>query len=134
MSGPSPYFAFPGTAREALSFYQSVFGGDVRLNTYAEFGRTDGPGDAVAHGMLVGDVPLFAADAAEGEASFRAEGLLLSLLGADEPAVLRAWFDGLSAGGTIVDPLQERPWGDWDGQVKDRYGVTWLIGFEGSAL
>jgi PhnB protein len=30
-----------------------------------------------------------------------------------------------------VDDLQKRPWGASDGQVIDRYGLPWLIGFEG---
>ncbi len=59
---------------------------------------------------------------------------MLSLLGTAEPDVLRRWFDDLAADGTVVDALQERPWGDWDGVVRDAFGVTWLIGFEGPAL
>ncbi|MBT2501265.1 VOC family protein [Curtobacterium sp. ISL-83] len=132
--GPSPYFQFAGTARQALEHWQRVFGGDLRIATYADFSRTDGPADAVAHGQLAGDLQLFAADAADGEAPFAASGLLFSLLGAAEPEVLRGWFDALAEGGTVVDPLQERPWGDWDGIVQDAVGVTWLIGFEASAL
>ena len=31
----------------------------------------------------------------------------------------------------IVDDLQRRPWGATDGQVIDRYGLDWLIGFQG---
>jgi PhnB protein len=27
--------------------------------------------------------------------------------------------------------LQSRPWGASDGQVIDRHGLHWLIGFEG---
>ncbi len=34
--------------------------------------------------------------------------------------------------GRVVDDLQTRPWGDSDGQVIDRYGLHWLIGFEGN--
>ena len=30
----------------------------------------------------------------------------------------------------VVDDLQKRPWGASDGQVIDRYGRHWLIGFE----
>lgn len=48
--------------------------------------------------------------------------------------MLRHWFDALAEGGTVVDALQQRPWGDWDGTVRDAFGVTWLIGFEASAL
>jgi MFS family permease len=37
----------------------------------------------------------------------------------------------LGEGGRVVDDLQTRPWGGSDGQVIDRYGLHWLIGFEG---
>jgi PhnB protein len=57
--------------------------------------------------------------------------MMLSLLGTAAPSDLRGWFSRLSDGGRIVDDLQKRPWGDSDGQVIDRYGVHWLIGFAG---
>ena len=134
MTAPTPYLYLPGTAREALTFYADVFGGVVQLHTLAEFGRTDGPADAVAHGILAdGPVALFAADAVGGESPLRCEGLMFSLLGASSPAELRAWFSRLGEGGRVVDDLQERPWGASDGQVVDRYGLRWLIGFEHDA-
>jgi PhnB protein len=132
--GPSPYFQFDGTARQALERWRGVFGGEVRIATFADFSRTDGPADAVAHGQLHGEIEVFAADAAAGETPFAATGVLFSLLGAAEPDVLRGWFDALAVDGTVVDPLQERPWGDWDGIVRDAFGVTWLVGFEAAAL
>jgi PhnB protein len=55
---------------------------------------------------------------------------MFSLLGTTSAATLRAWFAKLAEGGTILDELQERPWGATDGQVVDRYGVRWLVGFE----
>jgi PhnB protein len=133
MSAPTPYFHFPlGTARDALTFYGDVFGCAVRLHTLEDFDRTDGPPDAIAHGYLVnGPVELFAADATGEEPSFRCEGMMLSLLGAAPPSTLRTWFSRLSEGGRIVDDLVARPWGASDGQVIDRYGLHWLIGFEG---
>ncbi|MCS5486367.1 VOC family protein [Curtobacterium flaccumfaciens pv. beticola] len=133
VSGPAPYFLLPGTARAALTRWQRVFGGELRIATYADFSRDDGPADAVAHGELVGGLRLFAADAGPDDESFAASGLLFSLLGAAEPEVLRRWFGELATDGTEVDPLQQRPWGDWDGTVRDAFGVTWLIGFEASA-
>jgi PhnB protein len=131
VTAPTPYLHLPGTAREALTFYGEVFGCPVQLHTYAEFNRTDGPADAIAHGYLHdGPVTLFASDVAGDEPAFRAEGLMLSLLGTAGPATLRAWFAGLSEGGRVVDALQVRPWGATDGQVVDRFGLHWLIGFE----
>jgi len=71
------------------------------------------------------------ADVGAGEAPFRSEGLMLALLGTAAPSTLRDWFSRLSEGGRVVDDLQTRPWGASDGQVIDRYGLHWLIGFEG---
>lgn len=102
------------------------------MHTFAEFQRTDGPAESIAHGYLVdGPVALFAADAAADEPSFRCEGLMLSLLGTASPAVVRGWFAALADGGQVVDDLEPRPWGASDGRVVDRYGVHWLLGFEG---
>lgn len=131
---PTPYFHFPGTAREALTFYADIFGGSAELHTFADFNRTDGPATAVAHGGLIeGPVALFAADVAGDEKPLESQGLMLSLLGAADPSTLTEWFSKLSDGGNVVDDLQKRPWGASDGQVIDRYGVHWLIGFEEGA-
>jgi PhnB protein len=117
-----------------LTFYGDVFGCAVQLHTFEEFNRTDGPADAVAHGYLrEGPVTLFASDVAGDEQPLRCEGMMLSLLGAAAPSVLAGWFSRLSDGGRVVDDLQARPWGASDGQVVDRYGLHWLIGFEGDA-
>ena len=131
MTGPTPYLSFPGPAREALTFYRTVFGGELVLNTLADFGRNDGHPDGIAHGMLRGPVELFAADASPGEPSVRVEGVLFALLGTAAPGTLQAWFAALCDGGTHVDPLQLRPWGEHDGQVTDAFGVRWLIGYQG---
>lgn len=127
------YVSFPGTAREALGFYADVFGGEVTLFTYAEFSRSDGPPDAIAHGILDGAVALAGSDAAAGEKSVRLEGVMLSLLGTAEPAVLHEWFDRLSEDGKVVNPLAPKPWGASDGQVIDRHGLHWLIGYENAS-
>ena len=132
MTAPTPYLHLPGTAHDALTSYAEVFGGRVVVHSFAEFGRADGPADAVAHGQLAdGPVALFAADVAGDEPPLRCSGLMFSLLGAADPATLRAWFSGLATGGRVVEDLQRRPWGASDGQVVDRFGVHWLIGFEG---
>ena len=127
MSGLTPYLTFPGTAQQALTFYRDVFGGELTLHTLADFGRDDGPADAIAHGILTGPVALFGSD---GEPSVRMDGVLFALLGTADPATLHSWFDALADGGTDIDPLQRRPWGASDGQVTDRFGARWLIGYE----
>lgn len=132
MTGSVPYLLFPGDAADALQQYAAIFGGELRLFTYAQAGRTDGPEDAIAHGMLVdGPVELAGADAATGEASVSMSGMFLSLLGTADAETLTGWFDALAEGGEVIDPLQRRPWGDHDGTLVDRHGVRWLIGYAG---
>jgi PhnB protein len=131
VTGLTPYILFDGQAREALTFYANVFGGATQLHTFGEFSRDDGPAEAIAHGLLFNSpVVLYGADVGEGDVPFRAQGLMLSLLGTADAATLRRWFASLSQGGEVVEELQQRPWGAFDGQVIDRFGLRWLIGFE----
>ena len=135
MTALAPYVFLPGTAREALHFYAGVFECSVEMHTLEDFGRTDGPAEAIAHGFLAdGPISLFAADATGDQCPLRSQGMLLSLLGAAPPATLREWFRKLAQGGQIVDDLQTRPWGATDGQVIDPYGLHWLIGYEGDDI
>ncbi|MCR8670602.1 VOC family protein [Agrococcus sp. HG114] len=133
MTAMTNYIWFPGSAREALSSYHRVFGGELELHTLADMGRDDGPADAIGHGVLDGPVTLFGADAVGDDEPVRMTGISLALLGTAEPDTLARWFAALSEGGTVLDPLQERPWGASDGQVVDRFGIRWLIGFEHEA-
>ena len=132
MTGLAPYLHFAGTACEALTFYSGVFGGTVQVHTFEEMQNTDGPADAVGHGYLVGSpIALFAADVSGDQRPLRTEGLFLSLLGTAPAPTLRQWFSALADGGRVIEDLQTRPWGAADGQVIDRFGLHWLIGFEG---
>ncbi len=129
MSGLIPYLMFPGNAAEALEHYRSVFGGELQTLDYASAGRHDGPGDAIAHGQLSGLVEIAGADAGADDDAVQMSGMFLSLLGTSDASTLTSWFDQLAAGGRVLDALQKRPWGDYDGTVVDRYGIRWLIGF-----
>ncbi|WP_409485364.1 VOC family protein [Arsenicicoccus dermatophilus] len=133
MSAPTPYVLFPGTCREAMTTYHRIFGGELVLHTRADVQRTDEPLDAIGHGMLRGPATIYGADVAEGEQPVRAEGLMLALLGAGDAEGAHRWFRELAAGGEVVDELQERQWGAWDGQVRDRFGLLWLVGYEPTA-
>lgn len=84
-AAPRVYISFPGTAEQALRFYASVVGGDLVLHSFENFGRTDGPATAIAHGELTGTISLGGADVADGEPAVQVQGLLLSLLGTADP-------------------------------------------------
>ena len=42
----NPYLSFRGNAREAMEFYQGVFGGELNLVTFKEFNISQDPAEA----------------------------------------------------------------------------------------
>ena len=55
----------------------------------------------------------------------------ISLSGDDE-ATLSNYFEQLSAGGEIGEPLTKAPWGDTFGMCKDKFGVHWIVNIAGA--
>jgi PhnB protein len=52
----NPYINFNGNARQAMAFYQGVFGGNLTVNTFGEYGAQDSPdADKIMHGQLETD-------------------------------------------------------------------------------
>jgi len=45
----------------------------------------------------------------------------------DDDAELRGYWDKLSDGATITEPLKTAPWGDAFGICTDKFGVTWMV-------
>ena len=125
----TPYLTFPGTARDAMTFYQEVFGGDLTMNTFGEFGMEGDGSDGIMHAQLqAGDgLVLMASDTAPGQGEgFRAgDHMSVSLSGTDE--ALRRYWAGLAEGATITMPLEKQMWGDEFGMLTDRFGTAWLV-------
>lgn len=132
----NPYLHFTGQAREAMEFYHSVLGGDLDVNTFAESGMQVPAGEEghVMHAQLLGvdGLALMAADVPSTSGRPTPAGFAVSLSGDDE-AVLRGWWEGLSEGGTVQEPLTTAPWGDAFGMLSDRFGIAWMVNIAGRA-
>lgn len=127
----NPYLHFNGSAREAMTFYQSVFGGELELMSYGDQGMEGPDADKVMHGYLAaGPIALMGSDAPPGETLREGDTVRLSLSG-DGGDELRGWFAALGAGGEVHVPLEKQMWGDEFGQVADRFGVVWLVNIAG---
>lgn len=123
----NPYLHFDGTARDAITFYQSVFGGELSLNTFGEMGMQGEQAAQVMHAQLEApDLVLMASDTPPGETLTPGSTVTLSLSG-DDDAKLRGWFETLADGGQVHVPLEKQMWGDVFGQLADKYGVTWMV-------
>jgi PhnB protein len=124
----NPYLSFRDNAREALTFYQEVFGGELALNTFGEFGDKDAPeANLIMHGSLTSpdDIQLMGADTPPGMDFTPPAGITVSLSGDDDK--LRGWFEKLAEGGTVSMPLEKQMWGDEFGMVTDRFGTPWMV-------
>ena len=126
----NPYITFDGDARQAMEFYQEVFGGTLTVNTYGDFGEKEA-GDAagkIMHGMLVTEngLTLMGADVPPGQEHRPGNNISVSVSGEDADE-LRGYWDKLSGSGTVSVPLEKQMWGDVFGMCTDRFGITWLV-------
>jgi PhnB protein len=123
----NPYIGFDGNAREALEFYKDVFGGNLTLNTYGDFGQADTPdADKIMHGILETDLgfTLMGSDT-PGDDYKPGNNISVSLSGDD--AELRDYWQQLSGGGTVAVPFDKQQWGDEFGMCVDRFGISWMV-------
>jgi len=131
----NPYLNFRDTTRQAMEFYQSVFGGALTMSTFGEFGASDDPAekDKIMHAQLeAGEAfTLMAADTPSAMDYQPGTNFSVSLSGDDEPE-LRGYWDKLSAGGTATVPLEQAPWGDTFGMCVDKFGTSWMVNIAGN--
>ena len=131
----NPYLNFRGQAKEAIEFYRSVFGGEVTSSTFAEGGMPGDPAEAdqIMHAQL--ETPagftLMASDV-PGSMPFSTGSNISVSLSGDAVAELTGYWEKLSDGATIDQPLTQAPWGDTFGMLVDRFGVSWLVNISGS--
>ena len=140
---------FRGDARAALDFYQSVFGGQTMIATYGDFGMpADAPGaDKVVFGQVesAGGFRVMAYDtpgegasgdtgsAAPAGSTHRQNGVTIT----DQPFFVsvrsetldevEGYWNALSVGASIVEPLAASAWSPGFGMLTDSFGVTWIL-------
>jgi PhnB protein len=131
-----PYLFFDGRCEEALDFYKKALGAQVdMLMRFKEAPPSDKPGDGgspqvnpdkIMHSSFkIGDTVLMASDGmASGKPEFK--GVSLSI-GAKSDAEAKRFFDALSDGGMVQQPLIKTFFSSSFGMVADKFGVNWMI-------
>lgn len=124
----NPYISFKDNAREALTFYHSVFGGNIDLRTYKELGGAPEGTDEnlIMHGAVESPNGLTLMGADNPKLEFTPKNMSIALTG-DNDAELSGFFEKLSAGGTVMVPLEAAPWGDKFGMFTDKFGIDWMV-------
>ena len=133
----NPYLSFRDNAREAMDFYQSVFGGELTRSTFADFQASEDPAEQekIMHSQLQADngLVLMAADTPNSMDYTPGNSSSISLSGSAEDAdELRGYWEKLSTGATVTAPLEQAPWGDTFGMCTDGFGVTWMVNIAGA--
>jgi len=140
MTSINPYLSFDGNAEEALTFYQSVFGGEF-AGGIMRWGEIPGGGDGekkfseadkrkVMHMALPisdGNV-LMASDSLKGFGPPLTAGNNVTIaIGPGTREEADRLFAGLSAGGEVQMPMADAFWGGYFGSFVDKFGINWLI-------
>jgi PhnB protein len=131
MPSLNPYLSFKNQARDAMEFYQGVFGGDLTVSTFAEYpgmGVDPSEENLVMHAQL--QTPdgfvLMGSDTPSHMEYEKPAGISVSVSGDDEPS-LQGYWDKLADGGSVSMPFDTPPWGGKFGMLTDRYGIDWMV-------
>jgi PhnB protein len=129
----TPFLLFDGNCSEAMAFYQSCLGGDLRITKVSDTPMKDHmPPEQhhkVAHAHLKnGAVEFSATDWLHPKRTPKQGNTVAMYLNGGKYLELRAIFDRLAAGADkeLLDDLREMPFGSY-GHLADKYGVHWFF-------
>ena len=125
-----PSVCVQGDCNEAINFYKEVLGAEVRKIMYASEAppeEVEGlPPDYVTYSeILIYGTPIMMIGGAEEPIPSEHFWFTLALDSAKEATSI---FNKLAESGEIIEPLAPQFWAALNGDVKDRFGITWNIG------
>jgi PhnB protein len=128
---------FRDNARQALTFYHAVFGGNLAVVSYKDAGNVTDPAEAdnVMWGQVVADsgFRVMAYDVAGHTPWNQGENAFFVAVAGDAPVEITAYWDKLAEGATIMQPLEPAQWAPLYGTLKDRFGVVWVLSVRAQA-
>ncbi|MCG2613512.1 VOC family protein [Terrimonas sp. NA20] len=135
-----PYLFFGGNCRQAMEFYNEIFGGKLELSTFGE-APAGAHGDSktasaetkdlIMHARLSGPFVIMASDNPEHPVKHSGQEFSLSISGTDK-TLLEGYFSKLSQAGKITLPLSRQFWGPVFGMLTDQFGINWMISIQES--
>lgn len=123
----NPYLNFDGNCAEAMQFYASVFGTELKMMRFSEAPMPAAPGteNRVMHASLpISDGALMASDTMPGMPLNQGSNVHLCVEFSDANEQTRV-FEALAAGGSVTMPLAQQFFGRF-GMLTDRFGIRWM--------
>ena len=125
---------FRGEARAALDFYQTVFGGEQMLISYRDAGNVQEEAEAeqIMWGQVAseGGFHVMAYDVPSRTPLDAGENAFFVSVRGKSAEEISAYWDKLSQGASVVQPLAPAGWSALYGMLKDRFGVVWVLDVE----
>lgn len=128
------YLTFNGNCREAMTFYQHCFGGDLTFQPVRESPMADKlppeMSDCMLHASLTTEsIVLMGTDMVCESGLLKGNSVSL-LLDCNNEEELRRYYNNLLTDGNPTQPLEITFWGALFGGLTDRYGHHWLFHFQ----
>ena len=134
MAQTVPYLNFNGNCREAMNFYKQCFGGELMLQAVAdtpfEAQCPDGMKNQIMHASLTNNgFALMASDMVGPEGFTKGTNFSVSV-NCDSEEEINSFYEAVSSGGTVIDPLKKQFWGALFGVVTDKFGIRWMFNYD----
>jgi PhnB protein len=128
----NPYLNFNGDAEKAVRLYESALGATVehisRFGDMPDSKASPETKDRVLHSTLrLGDGGLIMISDTQPGMPHTPGTNVYVCLDFDDASDMAKKFEALSAGGTVVMPLNDTFWGARFGMLLDAYGVRWMF-------
>lgn len=128
-----PYLYFDGNCREAMEFYRTSLGGELTIQALRDTPAADQfppeVADKIMHAELKKNntILLMASDLLRG--TLQSGNHIELMLNCSSEAELRTFFDALSKGGKVNQPVRTEFWGAVFGQLTDKFGMQWMLNY-----
>jgi PhnB protein len=137
MAALNPYLNFDGKTEEVFNFYKSVFGGEFQVfQRIKEMPGGDQYPPNEQNRVMHVSLPIGKNSILMGSDTLPSMGHKLNegnnvhiAINPDSEQEAKRIFDGLSAGGKVVMPLEKTFWGSLFGMFSDKYGILWMVNY-----
>lgn len=138
MATLNPYLNFAGNTEDAFNFYKSVFGGEFLIVQRFKDTPDGGKLSAEEQGKIMHiSLPIGKGNTLMATDTLESTGQKLNVgnnvhlsLSPESEAETEQLFNGLSAGGTVIVPLEKAFWDAYFGMLIDKFGITWMVNYD----
>lgn len=127
----TPHLNFRGTAKDALDFYHSVFGGQLIAVTNEQAYSAEIPEEAqqIKFGQVIGEngFQIMAFDVPSSQSYDQGDKSLYVSVRGDSADEITALWGKLAKGSTVLSDLAPSAFSPAYGMLTDSYGVTWVL-------